>query len=323
VKIKQGLLLNQRIWNHLAKLVQVNYTVVLVMILFLVAAFTNEYFFSWGNLMNLFRQASVVGMIALGVHFVILLGMIDLSVGSIMVFSGSVIIVVQNMAGMGIAISVFAGVFAGCLLGLLNGVLIIYGKVPSFIATLGMMFLVRSVSMWYASGGALEGKYIQYTFLGHGYFLGIPNILFPLVLVALAAHFVLTRTLLGRYIYAIGHNRIAAFLSGAPVRKVIITAYMISGCAAGVGAVLETSRLNSISTSSSGVTYELDVIAAIVIGGANLKGGKGTIFGTACGVIILSMISNYMNLMNVSPYLQGILKGILILAILYRQNRED
>ncbi|NOV00051.1 ABC transporter permease [Paenibacillus planticolens] len=305
------------------RFVQKNHVFLIIVVFFVIASVTSDYFLSWENLMNLFRQASVVGMIALGVHFVILLGMVDFSVGSVLVFSGSIIMVLQGIDGFGIWLSSIAGVIAGMLLGLLNGVIVVYGKVPSFITTLGMMFAVRSISLWYASGGALQGKYSQYTSLGHGYTLGIPNILFPLILAAILAHIVLTRTLLGRYIYAVGNNRIAAFLSGTPMHWVTIIAFGISGLAAGVGAILETSRLNSISTSSSATTYELDVIAAIVIGGANLSGGKGTIWGTACGVLILSMISNYMNLENVSPYLQGILKGILMLAVLYKQKKMD
>jgi ribose transport system permease protein len=303
------------------RFMQKNHIILIIIVFTIIASLTSEYFLTWENLMNLFRQASVVGMLALGVHFVILLGMVDFSVGAVLVFSGSVIMVIQGINGLSIGVSIILGVIAGTLLGLVNGLIIVFGKVPSFITTLGMMFAVRSIALWYASGGAIEGKHIGYTSLGHGYTLGIPNILFPLAIAAILAHMVLTRTLLGRYIYAIGNNRIAAFLSGTPMQWVTIIAFGISGFAAGVGAILETSRLNSISTSSSGTTYELDVIAAIVIGGANLKGGKGTIWGTACGVLILSMISNYMNLENVSPYLQGILKGILMLAVLYKQKK--
>jgi ribose transport system permease protein len=323
VNNRQGLPLMDGQYGMAWKFLLKNTIILTVIVFFTFASLTSEYFLTWENIMNLFRQASIVGIIALGVHFVILLGMVDFSVGSILVFSGSIIMVLQNVNGFGIWTSIIAGVIAGTLLGLVNGVIIVYGKVPSFITTLGMMFAVRSISLWYASGGALEGKHIRYTALGHENTLGIPNILFPLMIAAILAHLVLTRTLLGRYIYAIGNNRIAAFLSGTPIHWVTIITFGISGFASGVGAILETSRLNSISTSSSGTTYELDVIAAIVIGGANLKGGKGTIWGTACGVLILIMISNYMNLENVSPYLQGILKGILMLAVLYKKKKIE
>lgn len=294
-----------------------------LIVLFIIASLTNEYFLTWGNQMNLIRQATVVGIIALGVQFVMLLGMIDFSVGSVLAFSGTVIMVMQSTYHIGIIPSVILGVFTGCLLGLINGLLVSIGQVPSFITTLGMMFIFRSITMWYASGGAVYGVKANYTILGHGYTFGIPNLIYPFIIAIIAAHIVLKRTLLGRYIYAIGQNRVAALMTGVPIRAVTITAFIISGCAAGIGAVFETSRLNSISTGSSGISYELDVISAIVIGGTNPKGGQGVILGTVCGTLILTIIGNYMNLQNISPYFQGILKGLLILIILYRQNQRD
>jgi ribose transport system permease protein len=293
-----------------------------LLILFAVASLTSDYFLNWGNLMNIVRQASTIGVIALGVHFVILLGMFDLSVGSILAFSGSVIMVSQSVFDTGILVSVLLGILVGCMLGFVNGLIVSFGQVPSFIATIGSMFIFRSLAMWYGHGGAINGSTVRYTELGHSDMWGMPNLIYPLVAAAVIAHIVLSRTLLGRYIYALGQNPHAAVLTGAPTRWVIVTAFAISGTAAGIGAVFETSRLNSISTSSSGNLYELDVIAAIVIGGSNLKGGKGTILGTVCGVFMLTMIGNYMNLQNISPYVQGIIKGVLVLLILYRQGRR-
>ncbi|MEC0091169.1 ABC transporter permease [Paenibacillus macquariensis] len=293
-----------------------------MLIIFVIASMTSHYFFTWENMVNIVRQASMIGIIALGVHFVVLLGMFDLSVGSVLVISGTVIMASQNVFGTDIFLSMILGVVTGCIVGFLNGFIIAYGRVPSFITTIAAMFIFRSLALWYGSGGALNGNYIRYTELGHGSTWGIPNLVFPLIVVAVSAHIILTKTLLGRYIYALGQNPMAASLSGAPTRWIVITAFAISGTAAGMGAVFETSRLNSISTSTSGIFYELDVMSAIVIGGSNLKGGKGSILGTVCGVLMLTMISNYMNLQNVSPYLQGILKGILVLVILYRKSRK-
>jgi ribose transport system permease protein len=298
-------------------------TVITVMILVVIATFSSEYFLTWTNIMNLLRQASVIGMLALGLHFVILLGKIDLSVGSILVLSGTVIMAAQSSYGLSIPVSVLLGLLMGCVLGIINGCIITYGRVPSLITTLGMMFSFRSIAMWYASGGAVNGTHIQYTLLAYGYTLEIPNILFPLIITAFAAHYVITRTKLGRYIIAIGSNLRAAEVSGVPISKTIIISFGISGLTAGLAAVLETSRLNSISTSNSGIAYELDVIAAIVIGGSNLRGGKGKIIGTVCGVLVLSIISNYMNLMIISPYLQGVIKGVLILLVLIYQNSQQ
>ncbi|RED56563.1 ABC transporter permease [Cohnella lupini] len=292
----------------------------LIVLVFL-ASVTSEYFWTWNNIMNVFRQASVIGMIALGVHFVVLIGMLDLSVGSILVFSGAVILWGQNLFDLDIPGSFFLGAASGVVLGSLNGLIVTYGRVPSFITTLGTMFIYRYFMMWVADAGAVSGNRISHTFLGHGYWLGIPVVVFPLILAAVAAHVVLSRTLLGRYLYAVGQNSRAAFSSGANVRAVTIAAFAISGMAAGLGAVLETSRLNSISTANSGVYYELDAIAAVVLGGASLRGGKGTILGTVSGVLMFSILNNYMNLQNVSTYLQGVLKGLLIFLVLYRQNR--
>jgi ribose transport system permease protein len=292
-----------------------------LVILVILASVTSEYFWTWNNVMNVFRQASVIGMIALGVHFVVLIGMLDLSVGSILVFSGAIILWGQNLFNFDIPGSFILGATSGMILGSLNGLIVTYGRVPSFITTLGTMFIYRYFMMWVADAGAVSGSRISHTFLGHGYWLGIPVVVFPLILAAVSAHIVLSRTLLGRYLYAVGQNPRAAYSSGTNIRAVTITAFAISGMAAGLGAVLETARLNSISTANSGVYYELDAIAAVVLGGASLRGGKGTILGTVSGVLMFSILNNYMNLQNVSTYLQGVLKGLLIFLVLYRQNR--
>jgi len=291
-----------------------------LVVIVLLAAVTNPYFWLWSNIMNVFRQASVIGMIALGVHFVVLIGMLDLSVGAILVVSGSVVLWAQNAFGLDIISSFAIGGLTGFLLGSVNGLLVALGRVPSFITTLGTMFIYRYLVMWIADGGAVSGSSIQHTYLGHGYWFGIPIVIFPLLIAALAAHLVLTRTVLGRQLYAIGQNPRAAYISGANVQYVTIVAFALSGLAAGWGAMLETSRLNSISTSNSGIYYELDAIAAVALGGASLRGGKGAILGTVSGVLMLSVLSNYMNLQNVSTYLQGIVKGLLILFILNRQS---
>jgi len=307
--------------DNVRKWVSRNKIFMLLLGLAFLAAVTSDYFWTWNNVMNVFRQASVIGMIALGVHFVVLIGKLDLSVGSIVVFSGAIILWGQNLFGFDIPGSLLLGAISGALLGSLNGILVTYGRVPSFIATLGTMFIYRYFMMWIADAGAISGSRISHTFLGHGYWLGIPVVVFPLLIAAMSAHFLLSRTLFGRYIYAVGQNPRAAYSSGANVSRVTLIAFTLSGIAAGLGAVLETARLNSISTANSGVYYELDAIAAVVLGGASLRGGKGTILGTVSGVLMFSILNNYMNLQNVSTYLQGVLKGLLIFLVLYRQNR--
>lgn len=301
-------------WNQYASL--------FILLLFvIIAALSSEYFLTWNNLMNLFRQASVIGLLSIGVHFVVMLGKIDLSVGSTLVCSGTIMMISQNVYHLSIPLTILLGLIIGLIIGVINGLLVTYARIPSLIVTLGMMYTARSLAQWIGSGGAINGKDINYTIIGHGSLFGIPFTLFILLIITILAHLVLTRTILGRYIQAIGDNNEAALLSGAPIYAVIITAFAISGAAAGLGAVIETSRLNSISTSNSGLSYELDAIAAIVIGGTKLSGGKGRIIGTLIGVLILAVINNYMNLMNILPYVQGILKGLLIITVLFRKNQ--
>lgn len=307
--------------DNVQRWVSRNKIFVTLLVTVLLAAATSDYFWTWNNVMNVLRQSSVIGMIALGVHFVVLIGMLDLSVGSILVFSGAIVLWGQNIFNLDIPGSFAMGAFSGLLLGSVNGLFITYGRVPSFITTIGTMFIYRYFMMWIADAGAVSGNRISHTFLGHGYWLGVPVVIIPLAAAAISAHLLLARTVFGRYIYAVGQNPKAAFIAGASIRKVTIAAFALSGMAAGLGAVLETARLNSISTANSGVYYELDAIAAVVLGGASLRGGKGTILGTVSGVLLFSILNNYMNLQNVSTYLQGVLKGLLIYLVLYRQNR--
>jgi ribose transport system permease protein len=309
-------------YEHRAlQLILRNSAVISLLIIILLAALTNEHFLTWINIKNVLRQTSVICILALGVHFVILQGKIDLSVGAVLAASGTTILASQTYLNFSITASIIFGLIIALCLGLINGLLVAFGRISSFIVTIGMMFMIRSFIMWFATGGAIVGSHPDYSFIGNGYILGIPFIVIPMIAAIIVAYLILNYSLLGRYLQAIGQNPLAASLSGVPIKWVTISAFGISGLAAGVGAVLETSRLNSITTYWSGITYELDVIAAIVIGGTSLQGGKGTIIGTVAGVFILSIISNYMNLINISTYLQGVLKGLLIIVILLRQNR--
>jgi ribose transport system permease protein len=299
------------------------------------------------NLLNILRQVSFVGIIAIGMTLVITLGGIDLSVGSLVAFLGGVGILLLNrlLAGntsewiavvLSFGLMIIAGVFAGVV----NGLLIAKGRLAPFIATLGGLAAYRSLAMALVAGGEYRAdSMVVFGKLGAG---GIPipgtnmapnapapiPLLFPwpvliFAAVAVAAWTLLNRTRLGRYIVAIGSNERSAIYSAVKVGRVKIVTYALLGLCTGISAMLVASRLSSISSSSSGTLYELDVIAAVVIGGTRMRGGAGTIAGTIIGVLILGVIQNMLNLLQVSVYLQGLVKGLVIIGAVLLQRTES
>jgi ribose transport system permease protein len=297
------------------------------------------------NLLNILRQVSFVGIIAMGMTLVITLGGIDLSVGSLVAFLGGIGILFFNrlLAGTSETAAVLAAfaliVAGGAIAGMINGVLISKGRLAPFIATLGGLAAYRSLSMALVAGG-------EYRAEGGGLFgaLGASGIVIPgtniapnapspvpllipwpvliFALVAAATWLILNWTRLGRYIVAIGSNERSAIYSAIDVDRVKILTYGILGLCTGMAAMLVASRLASISSSSSGTLYELDVIAAVVIGGTRMRGGAGTIVGTVIGVLILGVIQNMLNLLQVSVYLQGLVKGLVIIGAVLLQRSE-
>jgi ribose transport system permease protein len=298
------------------------------------------------NLLNILRQVSFVGIIAMGMTLVITLGGIDLSVGSLVAFLGGTGILLLNALlsrGMSEWTAVLASfaliLVGGGVAGLINGLLISRGRLAPFIATLGGLAAYRSLAMALVAGGEFraEGTGV-FGRIGAG---GIPipgtNIAplapepIPLLLpwpvlvfamAAIASWVILNRTRLGRYIVAIGSNERSAIYSAIQVHRVKLATYTILGLCTGIAALLVASRLSSISSSSSGTLYELDVIAAVVIGGTRMRGGAGTIAGTVIGVLILGVIQNMLNLLQVSVYLQGLVKGIVIIGAVLLQRTE-
>lgn len=298
------------------------------------------------NLLNILRQWSFVGIIALGMTLVITLGGIDLSVGSLAAFAGGAGVVVMNglmAAGTGELISVLVAFLVMILLGLaagaINGVLVTLGRLAPFIATLGGLAAYRSLALAMAEGGEYRSSSTHwFSRIGTG---GIPipgtniaprapepiPLLFPwpvviFILLGIVVWIVFNRTRLGRYIVAIGANEVAAKYSGIAVQRVKLLTYSLLGLLTGVSAMLLASRLNSVSSSGTGLLYELDVIASVVIGGTRMRGGSGTIIGTVIGVLILGVIGNMLNLLQVSVYLQGLVKGVIIVAAVLLQRAE-
>lgn len=279
------------------------------------------------NLLNIAGQLSVIAIAAIGMTMVILTAGIDLSVGSIIALSAVVTTwCIREFAGAQTA--GVAGVVACCAiavlvcaaLGAFSGTMVTAFGVPPFITTLAMMLMARGVASIISNNQSIYEVPDSFDWLGTGAsFLGIPNAVILMVLLYLGAQIVMTKTLLGRYIYAVGGNPEAAFLSGVPVKKVLLITYTVCGGLAGLGGVVLASQLKSGSP-TYGVMYELYVIAAVVVGGTSLFGGRGKIFGTLIGVFIIAVIQNGMNLTHVKSEVQGVVLGAIILgAILLDQ----
>lgn len=273
------------------------------------------YFLTVPNLLNVAQQTAINAIIAVGLTFVIITAGIDLSVGSILAFSGVVLASVLNI-GLPLPLAVLAGLLVGLLCGSINGTLIAYGKLPPFIATLGMMSVARGAALMYTNGRPVSGFSSDFRFLANGKVMAIPTSIIIMIIVYLLAHFILTRTKFGRYVYAIGGNEEAARLSGINVAVNKIVVYAICGMLSGLAAVILTARLNSAQP-IAGINYELDAIAATVIGGTSLMGGEGQVLGTLVGALIMGVLRNGLNLLGVSSFLQQTIIGsVIIIAVL-------
>lgn len=273
------------------------------------------YFLTISNLLNVAQQTSINAIIAVGMTFVIITAGIDLSVGSILAFSG-VVLASALQAAIPLPIAILIGLAVGAFCGLVNGVLITYGRLPPFISTLGMMSVARGAALLYTGGRPVSGFSSGFRYLATGEILYIPVPVIIMVLVYIIAHVVLTRTKLGRYAYAIGGNEEAAVLSGVNVKFYKAMVYGLSGMMAGLASVILTARLNSAQP-IAGMMYELDAIAATVIGGTSLMGGEGRVIGTLIGALIMGVLRNGLNLLGVSSFIQQIVIGsVIIIAVL-------
>jgi Ribose/xylose/arabinose/galactoside ABC-type transport systems, permease components len=273
------------------------------------------HFLTISNLLNVAEQATIIAIIAVGMTFVILTGGIDLSVGSVLAFSGVVMASsLQHSVPLPLGLAIGLGVGLTC--GLVNGMLITVGRLPPFIATLGMMSVARGAALMFTEGRPISGFSETFRALATDEVLRIPAPVLIMIGVYLMAHFVLGRTKLGRYTYAIGGNEEAALLSGINVRLYKTIVYGLAGMLAGLAAILLTARLNSAQP-IAGMNYELDAIAATVIGGTSLLGGEGTVIGTLIGALIMAVLRNGLNLLGVSSFIQQVVIGsVIILAVL-------
>jgi ribose transport system permease protein len=277
------------------------------------------------NLLNIGIQVSTVAVLAFGMTFVIVAGGIDLSVGAVAALSATASSWLFASAGLPGALALFAGLLTGLIAGVINGLANAYGKLPSFIATLAMLSVARGLTLVISDGRPIETP-AEVSFLG-GNLGPVPMPIVVLLVAALVASFLLNRTVIGRSMYAIGGNAEAARLSGLPVKRILVTVFALAGLFAALAGLLLAGRLDSAQPQAA-AGYELDAIAAVVIGGASLSGGLGKISGTFIGALVLVVIRNGLNLLNVTSFWQQVVIGLVIalavgVDVLRRKTRSS
>ncbi|WP_394556861.1 ribose ABC transporter permease RbsC [Priestia aryabhattai] len=292
-------------------------------ILIVIVSILNPSFLEPLNILNLLRQVAINALIAFGMTFVILTGGIDLSVGSILALS-SALMAGMIVSGVDPILAILIGCVLGAVMGMVNGLLITKGKMAPFIATLATMTIFRGLTLVYTDGNPITGLGENYYFqlFGRGYFLGIPVPAITMVLAFAVLWVILHKTPFGRRTYAIGGNEKAAFISGIKVPKVKVMIYSLAGLLVALSGAILTSRLNSAQP-TAGTSYELDAIAAVVLGGTSLSGGRGRIVGTLIGALIIGTLNNGLNLLGVSSFYQMVVKGIVILIAVLIDRKKS
>ncbi len=289
-------------------------TVIALIILMAVITIINSNFLTANNLLNLLLQVTSNALIAFGMTFVILTGGIDLSVGSILALSSALTAGLLG-SGMPVTLAILISLILGCILGVMNGLLISYGKLAPFIVTLATMTIFRGATLVYTNGNPITkglSDTFLFQFLGQGYIVGIPFPVIIMFIVFIILYVLLHKTAFGKSVYAIGGNEKAAYISGVKLNKVKIIIYSISGIMASISGLIITSRLSSAQP-TAGASYEMDAIAAVVLGGTSLSGGKGRILGTLIGALIIGVLNNGLNIIGVSAFWQQVVKGVVIL----------
>lgn len=300
-------------------------SLIALLILIAVVSSMSPNFFTINNLFNILQQTSVNAIMAVGMTLVILTSGIDLSVGSLLALTGAV---AASIVGLEVnaLLAVFGALALGAAIGAGTGIIVAKGKVQAFIATLVMLLLLRGVTMVYTNGSPINTGFSDvadaFGWFGIGRPLGIPTPIWLMVVVFIAAWYMLHHTRLGRYIYALGGNEAATRLSGISVDKVKIIVYALCGLLSALAGIIEVARLSSAQP-TAGTGYELDAIAAVVLGGTSLAGGKGRIVGTLIGALILGFLNNGLNLLGVSSYYQMIVKAAVILLAVLVDNKSS
>lgn len=297
-------------------------SVLILIVICIFASILSDSFLSIANLFNVIKQITVAGIVGCGMTFVILTGGIDLSVGSIVGLSGAIAAGIMASTGNAV-LAVLAALGIGILCGAANGFFVAQCDIPPFIATLGMMTLLRGCVLVYTKGAPISIKVDSYKFIGKGLVAGIPFPVIVLLVLYLIAHYLLTQTSFGRNVYAFGGNREAARLSGIRVKYTEWMVYIFNGLMSGTAAVVLTARLGS-AQSTSGEGIEMDAIAAVILGGTSLSGGSGFVLPTVVGAMIMGIIDNILTLMNVNPHATNIVKGaVVLIAVLVDKKVKD
>lgn len=311
--------------NPKLKAILSKYQSVIGLIIFsIIISFLSDRFMTGSNIFNIFRQTSYNAIIAVGMTFVILTGGIDLSVGSTFAFSGAIAAFLVG-SGYNPYIAMLAALVVGAGVGVTNGIVITKGKLQPFIVTLATMTIFRGVTLVFTDGKPISAGYEKnaeiFSKIGNGYTFGVPNPILIMIFIVVLGYFILRHTTIGRYVYAIGGNEEAAKLSGINVHRIKIFVYGISGFLAALAGIIITSRLSS-APPTAGTGYELDAIAAVVLGGTSLAGGIGSILGTIVGALIIGILNNALNLLDVTSYYQLLVKGLVILVAVLLDRKE-
>ena len=306
--------------NKLKNLQQLGLMVVIIAMC-IIASLLSPVFLTTQNLLNILTQATMSGLAALGVCMILLVGEIDLSIGSMMAACGIAAITVGNATG-SVVLAVIAGIVMGIIITTLNATIVLKLGVIPFITTLGMMQIARGAVMVFTNAASVQVNMEGFDFIGLGYIWEIPFPIIILVVLAFFVYFIIVRTPLGRQIYAVGSNRDAARLSGINVTKIKYIVYIFEGAFVSIAALVMASRLNT-GQPLAGTGFELQVISAVILGGVSMSGGRGKLSGALLGVLILTILNNALVLLNVSSFYQQIARGIvLIVAVFFDERRR-
>lgn len=298
-------------------------TLVLIILgLGVVLSIASPNFLKTTNILNILRQVSINGILAIGMSLVCLTGGIDLSVGSIVAFAGILTAGMLNNTSLPIFVIALIAVAVGCIMGLINGYFVAYWGAPAFVVTLSMLTVGRGLTYIYCDGKPISKLPAEFLVIGKGSLLGLPIPTIVLLIVFIVFSVMLSKFKLGRYIYAVGGNPQAAMVSGINVKKILLLVYMFSGMCCGVAAVVLTARV-SAGLATAGDGYELNAIAATVIGGTSLSGGTGKLWGTLLGALLLGMVNTGLDLLNVTSYYQQVVRGLIILGAILIDTRRN
>ena len=303
------------------------YSIILVTVaIFVIAGIIAPRFLTTPNVLLVLRHSAIIGVIALGMTFVIISGGIDLSAGHAVAAAGTVLLLLQGNEAIPLSVAILASVAVATAIGLINGLIITKFRLPAFIVTLAVGIIARSLTMYFTGGITVQGRRVpEFLNIGNGSLGVIPFTVIVWVVMAVILGCVLAYTKFGAYTYAVGGNEITARYSGIPVDRIKIAAYTLTGFCVGISSLLNFSRVAAVLPSTSGNLFEFDAITAVVVGGAALSGGKGKMLGTFFGMIIIGVVANLLVMFNISPFLTGFFKGglILLAVLLQRRGKAD